>query len=221
MLNEFQYAIKHFVPTLPALIKEEAQRIHDDLAKNEAIDEAAIKQTFYQVGAKEYPYRRAYEELTHSSAEAQMKQMVLDHVDETVRAVIQPHLDAGVSLEELVSSDLFTEQLDPKQRYQVEDGILVAKDKLAEKLKARVDQNSGEYEALVQKWRKHAEEIQRAIDDLEKLAAGGDENQKAEIQNKAARFREGFLVTEPDPNLEEVKKEIEYWQDTFANAGEV
>lgn len=221
MLDEFQYAIKHFVPTLPAQIKEEAQRIHDDLAKDETVDEAAIKQAFYEVGVKEYPYRRAYEELTHSTAEAQMKQMVIDHVDETVRAVIKPHLDAGVSLEELVSSDLFIEQLDPKQRYQVEDGILVARDKLAEKLKARVGQNAGEYEELVRKWETRAKEIQHAIDQLEALTAGGDENQKAEIKNRVGRYREGFLITEPDPNLEEVKKEIEYWQDTFANAGEV
>ncbi|MBI4592421.1 hypothetical protein HY733_03175 [Candidatus Uhrbacteria bacterium] len=220
MLDEFQYAIKHFVPTLPAVIKAEAQRLHDDLSKNDALDEAAIKQAFYTIGIKEYPYRRAYQELTSSSAEEMLKRMVLEHVDETVRGVIKPHIDAGVSLEELVSSDLFTESLDAKQRYQVEDGILVAKDKLAEMLKSRVGEQAEQYQALVDKWTHEAGKIQEAIDELQQLAQGGDEIQQAEIKNKAERFREGFLVTEPDPELEIVKKEIEYWKDTFAQEGE-
>lgn len=216
MLDEFQYAIKHFVPTLPVSIKEEGQRIHDNLAKNEALDEAAIKHAFYTIGIKEYPYRRAYEELTSSTADEMLKKMVLEHVDETVRGVIKPHLDEGVSLEELLSSDLFIKSLDAKQRYQVEDGILVAKNKLVEILKTKVGEQAAQYQALIDKWTQEAGKIQVAIDELEQLAQGGDENQQAEIKNKVARFREGFLITESDPELEIVKKEIEYWKDTFA-----
>ena len=142
--------------------------------------------------------------------------MVLDHVDETVHGVIKPHLEEGVSLEELISSDLFTESLDAKQRYQVEDGILVAKDKLAEILKNRVGEQAERYQTLVDKWTREAEKINEAIEELEQLAQGGDETQQAEIKNKVERFREGFLITETDPELELVKKEVEYWKDTFA-----
>ncbi len=216
MLEEFQYAIKHFAPTLPSVITQEAQRIHDDLATNESLDETAIKHAFYTIGIKEYPYRRAYKELTSSTAEEMLIKMVIEHVDQTVRGVIKPHLDEGVSLEELVSSDLFTESLDAKQRYQVEDGILVAQNKLAEILKNRVGEQAAQYQALVDKWTREAGKIQEAIDELEKLAQGGDENQQAEIKSKVERFREGFLITETDPELEIVKKEIEYWKDTFA-----
>lgn len=216
MLNEFQYGIKHFVPILPSPIKEEAQRIHDDLAVNDAVDEAAIKHAFYTIGIKEYPYRRAYQEFTGSTAQQMLIKMVLEHVDETVRGVIKPHLDEGVSLEELVSSDLFIESLNAKQRYQVEDGILVAKNKLAEILRNRVGEQATQYQVLVEKWTQKAGKIQEAIDELEVLAQGGDENQQAEIKSKVERFREGFLITEPDPELEFVKKEIEYWKETFA-----
>ena len=216
MLDEFQYAIKHFVSTLPPVIKEEAQKIHDDLSQNESLDEAAIKHAFYTIGMKEYPYRHAYEELTSSTAEEMLNKMVLDHVDETVRGVIKPHLEEGVSLEELVSSDLFTESLDAKQRYQVEDGILVAKDKLAEILKNRVGEQAEHYQTLVDKWTREAEKIAGAIEELEQFAQGGDETQQAEIKNKVERFREGFLITETDPELELVRKEVEYWKDTFA-----
>ena len=216
MLEEFQIAIRHFVPTLPEEIKASAQKIHDELAQNESVDEAGIKKAFYDIGVQTYPHRHAYEELTHTSAENLLNQMVLEHVDETVRAIIKPHLETGVSLEELVSSELFEKQLDPKQRYQVEDGILVAQDKLAEKLKGEVGDQADQYRVLLEKWTAHAQEIQKAIDQLEVLDQGGDENQQAEIKNKVSRFREGFLVTETDPELEEVKKEVEYWTDLFA-----
>jgi hypothetical protein len=216
MIDEFQFAIKHFVPTVPQEVRAEAQKVLDELSGNEAIDEAAIKKAFYEVGVKEYPHRKAYEELTHSSAQTLMNQMVLEHVDETVFAVVKPHLDSGVSLDELVSSDLFTQSLDAKQRYQVEDGILVARDKLAELLKAQVGDQAQRYQTLVKKWGEHAQQIQTAINDLETLTQGGEENQKAEIEGKVSRLREGFLITEPDPQLEEVQKEIEYWTDIFA-----
>ncbi|MBI4437990.1 hypothetical protein HY631_03520 [Candidatus Uhrbacteria bacterium] len=215
-LDEFQFAIRHFVPTLPKEIKEEAQQLHDQLASQQDVDEDALRRAFYEVGVKEYPYRKAYEELTHSTAEAQMKAMVLEHVDEAVRAVIKPHLDAGVSLEELVASDIFESELDAKQRYQIEDGILVAANKLAEKLTVEVGGQTDMYHKLVEKWQAHAAEIEKAIQELEALSQGGEENQQAEIKDKAVRFREGFLVTEPDPQLDEVKKEVEYWRDTFA-----
>lgn len=216
MLDEFQFAINHFVPTLPSEVKSEAQAIHDKLALDENVDEDALKKAFYTIGRKEYPHRHAYEELTHEGARTLMKQMVIDHVDETVRGVIKPHLDAGVSLEELVASEIFEAKLDAKQRYQVEDGIMVAQSKLAEKLKTHVGSQAAEYEKLVQKWTAHADEIDKAIAGLEVLSQGGEENQQAEIKNKVERFREGFLVTEPDPNLDEVKKEIEYWTETFS-----
>lgn len=217
MLDEFQFAIKHFVPTLPQEVKGQAQQVLDELTGNAAADEAAIKQAFYDIGVQEYPHRRAYEELTRTSARERMNAMVIEHVDETVRGVIKPHLDAGVSLDELVGSEIFESQLDAKQRYQVEDGILVASDKLAEALKAEVGDQADRYNALVAKWTQEAGKIQDAINELEMLAQGGDENQQAEIKSKVARLREGFLITERDPELEEVKKEIEYWKDTFAS----
>lgn len=220
MLDEFQYAIKHFVPTFPEEVKTQAQQVLDQLSGDETQDEASIKKAFYEIGVQEYPYRKAYHELTHSTAKDQMNQMVLEHVDEAVRKVIKPHLDAGVSLEELVGSDLFTESLDGKQRYQVEDGILVAQAKLAETLKAEVGDQAKLYDDLLTKWQKHAQKIQEAINNLEQLTQGGDENQKAEIQQKVEHLREGFIITEPDPELEEVQKEIEYWTEIFADEEE-
>jgi hypothetical protein len=216
MLDEFDHAIKHFVPTLPEEVTKEAEAKLAELTANQEADEFSIKRAFHDLGVQEYPHRKAYKELTDSSASVQMKAMVIEHVDETVRAVIQPHLDAGVSLEELVDSDIFQSSLDGKQRYQVEDGIMVAQSKLADGLKSEVSEHALEYKTLLEKWTKHAQEIENAIARLETLANGGDQTQSAEIKAKAQRYKEGFLVTEQDPDLGEIKKEIAYWTETFA-----
>lgn len=216
MLDEFDYAIKHFVPTLPEEIKKEAQDTLAKLSADEQVDEAAIRKAFYTIGVKEYPYRRAYEELTHTSAESQIKMMVLDHVNEKVRSVIRPHLDSGVHLDELMKSQVLIDELTPEEIYQIEDGIAVAESKLADEIKGEGGDHSTAYKELYGKWVNTAKEIQEKIDKLEALAQGGTENQQLEIKNKATRYREGFIVTEQDPDLEEIKKEIEYWQDTFA-----
>lgn len=216
MLDEFAYAIKHFVPTVPEELTSLAESRLAEMTENTAMDEKGIQKVFYEIGVQEYPYRRAYNELTHSSAEQKMKDMVVEHVDEDVQKVIKPHLDAGVSLEALTASDIFENELNVEQRYQVEDGMLVAKKKMAEALKEGADANAESYKKLLAKWSKHAEDIEAEIQKLEQMAEGGTEDQQSEIKAKAARFREGFLVTEQDPEMEHVQKEVEYWTDTFS-----
>jgi len=215
MLDEFQYAIKHFVPTVPLKVKEEAQKIHKDLLADETADVETIKLAFHDIGKKEFPHRRAYDELTHTSAEAKMVEMVLDHVDEAVRAMIKPHLDSGVGLDDVVKSDLFEGKMTPEQRYQIEDGILVAKEKLGDALQSEVSEHSEEYKKLVEKWSANADEIEAKISELEAMSSQANENQKEEIHGKVMRYKEGFLLTEQDPDIKEIKKEIEYWEDTF------
>jgi cytochrome c556 len=216
MLDEFSVAIKQFVPTIPEELKTLAESRLAEMTENTAMDEKAIQKVFYEIGVQEYPHRRAYNELTHSSAEQKMKDMVTEHVDEDVRNIIKPHLDSGVSLEALTASDIFENELSAEQRYQVTDGILVAKKKLAEVLKEEAGADADAYKKLLDKWTKQAEEIEAAIQKLEQFVEGGTEDQQSEIKSKAARFREGFLVTEQDPEMEHVQKEIEYWTDTFA-----
>ncbi len=215
MLDEFQYAIDHFVATVPESVITQGKEVLAKITGNEAIDEAEIKKAFHDIGIQEYPHRRAYHELTVSTAGGRLNELVMEHVDASVNAVIKPLIDSGVSLGELVSSDMFTDKLTPEQRYQVEDGILVSKSKLADELSGQISAESDEYKKLLKKWEDQAVQIDAAIKDLKKYAQGGTADQKEEIINKAERFSEGFLVTERDPELEEIKKEIEYWQDSF------
>ena len=216
LLDEFQYAIHHFVPTLPDEIKAEAQKIHDDLEADKTADEAMIRRVFHDVGVKEYQYRHAYDELIHTKEEGKMNQLVLEHVEDAVKKVIEPHLNAGVHLDELIRSDLLAENLSPEQIYQVVDGIAVAKSKLGEAIKSHVSADTAAYDALLQKWNDHVKMIEGKLAELLDLAKQGDEGQASEIKGKVQMYKEGFLVTEPDPDLKEIEEEISYWKEAFA-----
>ena len=215
LLEEFQFAIHHFVATLPDEIKTKAQQIHDELAADNTADETSIKLAFHDVGIQEYPYRHAYEELISTKEEGKLNELVLEHVDASVRSVIESHLKSGVHIDELMHSDLLENQLSPEQIYQIEDGINVAKSKLAEAIKKHVSDDTASYESLLAKWMNRAKEIETKIEELKSLASKGDENQKQEILSRVQYYREGFLLTEVDPDLEEIKKEIEYWNEAF------
>lgn len=218
LLEEFQYAIHHFVPTLPNEIKEDAQRIHDELLADKTADEGMIRRAFHDVGVREYPYRHAYEELLQTKEEGKMNQLVLEHVEESVRRVVEPHLASGVHLDELLRSDLLAESLTPEQLYQVVDGVAVAKSKLGEAIKSHVSADVASYEALLQKWNDHVRMIEAKLAELLAFAKKGDEGQAAEITGRVQMYKEGFLVTEPDPDVSEIDEEIAYWKETFAEA---
>jgi hypothetical protein len=215
MLDEFQYAIDHFVSTLPDEVKMEADKLLKDLSSNQTADEDAIKKAFHDIGVKEYPHRKAYQELTLSSAGDRINDLVIEHIEDDVKKVVKPLLDSGVSLNELTSSEMFEKKLTPEQRYQIEDGIMVAKSKLADELDGKISEHSDEYQVLLKKWQGEVGELEAAIKKLEGLAAQGKGDQKQEILDKAKRYKQGFLLTERDPELGELKKEIEYWEDSF------
>ena len=216
MLDEFQFAIHHFVSTLPDEIKIKAQKVHDELLANPTADESQIKLAFHDIGVLEYPYRHAYADLIQMKEEGKLNALVLEHVDPPVRAVIEPHLKDGVHLDALLHSHFLTEQLTPEQIYQIEDGINISKRKLGEAIKKHVSDDTASYETILAKWNAYVKMVEAKIAELKALAPKGDDSQKQEILNRVQYYREGFLLTEPDPDLDEIEKEIAYWTETFA-----
>ncbi|TAK03358.1 hypothetical protein EPO34_04840 [Patescibacteria group bacterium] len=214
ILKEFQIAIDHIVPSVPPEVKAQALKRHAELLGNENASQEEIEAALAQTGMAEYPHRKASQEMAGKLEEDTRLALVLEHVDENVRTKLKKHLDAGVPLVEIVRSDLFETEFTGPERYQVEDGLLDAADHVREEMAKAIDPLSEKYKKLVAKWQEHAEEIKAKIDELEALA-DKDPKWKDEILSKVERFREGFSVTEQDPELEEVKKEIEYWKDTF------
>lgn len=213
-LDEYQFAIDHLAPTVPAEVKTKAQTMHDDLQANPEATEDEIDAAMTQTGLAEYPHRHALEELTSGDKEKRRAEIVLDHVEAPVAEKVKRLVDSGVTLGELVSSKLFETDFDAEERHQVEDALLDADIHIREEFGAEAATDEKRYETLVKKWEKTRDEIAAKIDELEKMK-NKDEKWHDEIVEKVKRFREGFLVTEPDVSLNEVEKEIEYWKGTM------
>jgi hypothetical protein len=214
LLGEYKIALSHLVPTVPKGVKVDAEKMLEALQRNSDATEDDIRAALVKTGMAEYPHRRAFREL-HGARETNRRlEMVLEHVDENVRAKLKKHLDAGVPLEELVKSHLFETEFTPEERHQIEDGILDADDHVKEEMEKAADASAPEYQKLLKKWHSQLEKIVKKIDELEALK-NKDPKWKEEIEARVARFREGLSVTEPDPELVDIEKEIEYWKGTF------
>jgi hypothetical protein len=214
LLREYKYAIDHLVPSVPAHVKEEALKMYEALKANEAASEDQILDALVKTGKAEYPHRHAYHALTKTMADEKRKAMVIEHVEPSVADKMKKLLESGASLDEVVRSKMFEEQFSPEERYQVQDGILDADEHMKEELAATVEKEREKYEALVQEKEVQMAEIQKQIDRLKELA-NKDPKWKDEILDKARLFESGWAVTERDPELETVKKEIEYWRGTL------
>ncbi len=213
-LDEYQFAINHLAPTVPAEIKERAQRMHDDLLSNPEATEDEIDAAMAQTGLAEYPHRHAFQELTAGGVEARRVEIVLEHVEPEVAEKVKKMVDSGVGMAELVDSSLFETDFTPEERHQVEDALLDADIHIREEFGKDAAADEKKYAALLKKWEKTRDAIAAKIDELDALK-NKDEKWHDDIVEKVSRFREGFLVTEPDPTLEEVEKEIEYWKGTM------
>ena len=213
-LDEFQFALNHLVPTISDEIKVQAQKIHDDLLANESASEDEIRQSFFEIGFQEYPHRHAYKETTALLGEGTRKDLVLNSLQGVTAALLKKHLEEGGKIDEFVKSEVFEKELDSEQRLEVENAILDTKEKLADILEDEVGAHEDQYQKALAKWQAHADEVLKSITELEALVDRSGKH-AGEITNKSKRFREGFLLTEQDPDLEKIQKEIEYWEGVF------
>lgn len=214
LFQEYQFALDHLAPTVPVEIKTEGQRAHDQLLADPNATEEQIREAMARTGKAEYPHRHAYNELTGATRLERLKEHVLEHVDETVKKKLEELLSSGANIEEIVRSKMFEENFTAEEKHQVEDGILDGEEHVREEMKELTKKDSFQYGELVKKYEAGRDEIQKQIDILRAMA-GHDKKWEAEILDKAKVFEEGWLVTLPDPKLETVKKEIEYWQGVF------
>ena len=130
LLAEYKISIDKLVPLTPKAVVDEARRLYDELAANENATELQIRQALVYVGKKEYPYRKAYEELCASDEEVRMQRLIFNRLESEVRAKVEAVTQHGVHVFDYVNSTLFEEQLSSDERYQVEQAILLAHDEL-------------------------------------------------------------------------------------------
>ena len=210
LLQEFKISIDKLVPLTPKAIVDEAWGLYKELSEDENSTEQQIRQALVHVGKKEFPYRKAYEELCASDEEQRLQKIVFDRLEADVKAKVEAITQHGVHVLDYVNSKLFEEQLSADERYQVEQAILLAHDDLDRQCDERATERKESYEQLVARWTGEEQRLQQMIDQLRGMAER-DAKWADEIKGKADVFEEGWSIVERDPVEDEIKKEIEYW----------
>ena len=218
LLLELDIAIKKIPPTLPEL-KKEAEAKLKTFEADEAVSEDIMLSYLAELGRKEFPHRHALLEMHEAHGKGVEDKMVIDHLEAPVAAKVKKMLDSGVGLEELVGSDWFENELDPAERYQVEDGILLARYKIEKEDKGLVASNKDEFDKFLAKWEEKAKKMEALLEELETLAQT-DERYKDEIEELVKVYRAGWSVVERDPSVEEIKKTLDYWKGVFEEGEE-
>ncbi|EKD47276.1 MAG: hypothetical protein ACD_66C00138G0001, partial [uncultured bacterium] len=209
-LDEFKISMDKLVPLTPPEIAEEALKIHKELSEDINATEQQIHQALSLIGRKEFPYRKAYNELCAGDEEQRLQQLVMERIDEDVKKKLQDVTRHGVMLDDYVASSMFEDQLNPQERLQIEQAILLAEETLDHQCDERAHKRQAQYEELVDRWTKEATRLQSLINNLRAM---GDEDPKwkGEVNSVCDRLEEGWSIVERDPSEEEVKKELEYW----------
>ncbi len=210
LLDEFKISIDRLVPLTPPEVIAEANKFYAELSSNPAANERQIIQALVHVGKKEFPYRKAYMELCASDEEQRLQTEVFARLEPAVLEKIKKVTDSGVHIIEYTNSKLFERDLLPTERYQVEQGILLAHDVLHKQCDERAKERRETFEGLVQKWKQEQDRLQGLIDKLRNLAER-DATYADEIRGKAEQLEEGWSIVERDPKEEEIAQEIEYW----------
>ena len=115
-LKQFEIAIKELVPLVPPELVEEANKLHEELSADPNATEKQIHQALTLVGRKEFPYRKAYDELCASDEEQRLQKIVFERVEPDVAKRLKDMTSHGVILEDYVKSPLFDEQLEADER---------------------------------------------------------------------------------------------------------
>lgn len=210
LLQEYKLSIDKLVPLTPPEIIDEAKRLYNELSSNEAATERQIRQALILIGKKEYPYRKAYLELCANDEEQRLQAEVMKRLEGPVGDKVKVMIDSGVHVLDYVNSKLFERDLEPTERYQVEQAILAAHDVLDKQCDERAKERQQNFDELVLRWRAEQERLQQLIDQLRGLAER-DPASADEIRGKADQLEEGWSIVERDPSEEEIKKEIENW----------
>ncbi len=211
LLEEFQIAIRLFEPTIPLEIKKEAQQLHDQYIADLSVSREVIKQGMYEIGVKTFVDRNAYHALIDEVAGQKRDELVFQKLPADLAGRVKSLIGQGHTLDDLLHGKELEEKLSAEDRVALEGVILDAKTQVPELMRSIVEEQKDRYADLWAKWEEQKKEILRALEQLEGLK---NQNKKwgAEISAQIDQFKEGFLVTEPDPKLYDVKQAVEYWK---------
>ena len=207
LLDEYHFSIEKLVPLTPEPIRQEAERLYVELLANEHVSERQIHQALVEIGKKEYPYRKAYQELCAGDEEKRFEIAAFAHMDTDLAEKIRATTMHGVHLTDYVKSKLFESQLGADERYRVEQAILTAHDAVGRQCDERATTRQQNFETLVAQWSLKRDAIQRFIDELRAMAERSP-HLAGDILAQADAFEEGWSIVSRDPQEQEVREAL-------------
>lgn len=207
LLDEYRLSLQKLVPLTPPEVIEEAHRLEKELSENEHATERQIQQALIEIGKKEYPYRKAYEALCATDEEKRFEAAAYAKMDGAIAEKVKAVTSHGVHLSDYVNSKLFESQLEPDERYHVEQAILAAHDVVNKQCDERANERKEKFSTLVAAWSAKRDEIQRLIEELRNMA-GRSSELAGEIVAKADAFEEGWSIVSRDPEEKEVREAL-------------
>ncbi len=219
LLQDFRHALARLVPLAPKSVVDEANQIAADLEANESSTPEQIRQALIYIGRKEFPYRKAYQELCAGDEEARLQTLVLGNLGDDVLEKMDPVTKYGVHILDYVKSSQFESQLSEEERSAVDREIAAAHDVLNRQCDERAAKRKDTFEDLVKQWSAAEARIQMLIDTFKGMAER-DEQYRDDILARVRQFEEGWSMIETDPTEEDVQKEIVYWTGVMNETGE-
>jgi len=211
LLEEFQVAIRSFEPVIPSEVKEEAQGLHDQYLANPTVSREEIKRGMYEIGLKTYADRNAYHILIDEVAGRKRDELVFQKLPVDLANRVKALIGQGHTLDDLLHSKALEEDFSAEDRLILEGVVLDAKDQVPELVRSIVEEEKDRYHVLQNIWEGQKQAILEALEQLE-ILKGQSKEWGAEIAGQIDQFKEGFLVTEPDPKLSDVEQAVTYWK---------
>lgn len=236
LLQEFEIEVKNLAPTIPNKIKEQAQQELKRLKDKEEITHEDIHPVMLKIGKKEYPYRKAYNELKEEIDVKNTSELALEKMDDQLQEKIkeayqeyknqseQPQDDIsewmdlekggeeGFSLHNLVKEPSFEQKFNSQENRKIETSLIEAEKEREKKIVKKIKQQQEQYEELVEQWEQTQKKIENNIEKLQELKQKTEKWQK-EIEDEINNFQESWSIVKQDPQLEETEKRIDYWQE--------
>ncbi len=210
LIQDFRHALARLVPLAPKAVVDEANQIAADLEADESSTPEQIRQALIYIGKKEFPYRKAYQELCAGDEESRLQALVLGNLDDEILEKMEPVAKYGVHILDYVKSSQFESQLTDEDRSAIDREILAAHDVLNKQCDERATKRKNTFDDLVMQWTAAESRIQMLIDTFKEIAER-DEQYRDDILARVNQFEEGWSMIEADPTEEDVQKEIEYW----------
>lgn len=214
-IDQIKISIENFVPLTPGSLTEKANQLVKDIEENPQAPVSQIHQALAEIGREEYPYRKAYHDLCDDDEEARQKKLILERLDDDLKAKLEEALQYML-FDDYVASPAF-EDLAPEDRAQVDNAYRIAEETLDKQCDERASSRAGQYDELLLKYKDQVKSWQAKIDYLRELGKTSPEHAD-ELNAVADRLEEGWSVTEKDPSEEEIDKEIEYWKTVTATS---